>query len=48
MLTYFNYSYNCTNTYIKWLIYLIINCGNQNLMASFLKEINYKTLILIN
>ena len=26
----------------KWLIYLIINCGNQNLMVSFLKEINYK------
>ena len=26
----------------KWLIYLIINCGNQNLMVLFLKEINYK------
>ena len=27
----------------KWLIYLIINYGNQNLMELFLKEINYKT-----
>ena len=26
----------------KWLLYLTINCGNQNLMVSFLKEINYK------
>ena len=26
----------------KWLIYLIIISGNQNLMELFLKEINYK------
>ena len=26
----------------KWLIYHKINCGNQNSMASFLKEKNYK------
>ena len=26
----------------KGLTYLIKNCGNQNLMVSFLEEINYK------
>ena len=31
----------------KWLIYLIINCGNPNSMASFLKEIIYRIQILI-
>ena len=26
----------------EWLIYLLINCGNQNSITSFLKKIKYK------